>query len=695
MIMTATLKGPLEGTSWENPWVKKKSPRLTRKFKDPVPESEKTQHELVQKFVANAQPLENAFKSPTAKRRHIDRESCSLDAVCVETPDLGIKNRRVEDWLRTNSAYVDTGKSDQASSPTVSKSRTIKKGFLNRSLGGPDHRLDPATPSKRDLRDPNPETLEDNRQKPTEMHELIQDKFPNLRSSQQRLPAENPSNVSVERVERVSKHAADSKRAEYAILRNVRRGAHTMSHLKDVSQAKNQNISSKGRGDKARIRNESKHQTSHERCSTTQSQAREVVDPREVKDRSSETAGQGVLLGDHGTGRTTNQSNQIVNVSNTPEQSQPGMPPPETSITSVSNVLPSAQVVLDSFLKPSISIPSNGDKLEEPHSAPLTDAHVLNRVGEADVSSRKTSKFSDETPTKLMSAIGVHNSSRQEEPQHFQSRPPPFSPRSVSPVEKCNTQQVIASMSPPGFGTVKKDMRKPSQRKGSTQTKVNRLGKVTKSNATPKRASFSKDLNSITSSPDVSQGSIKSALKVAKTAALDPVKPGKLMANEPEKIAQSNTQIPSKYDGKCSVVVDGNGSNPTPLEKDSSKINPKSSSIDAFLDTAGAGQRPDDLNASLENDRLYSDLHSVPPADTKNINNNTGGTITSAAIPQSHQMDPNAIPFQPVPLDEQEKLPEEPVYEPEEEFDLAAAIDDLGSYLGSWDKEQAEAGAVY
>lgn len=322
----------------------------------------------------------------------------------------------------------------------------------------------------------------------------------------------------------------------------------------------------------------------------------------------------------------------------------------QTSNNSTANQLPSAQLVSGVHISPQdlyhsvtgkmIEPVSEVSRFEEAFPYSVLPGVVMSRVGETDPLG----------PNWSVTLAEAHTLNRQQARMSFASRPqnradvvevsPPRPSASDTVGRELNTQQMLAAITPLGFSTVKKDDLK-SIKRATPATATRQIPKNSR-----KRTSSALKFDTDGTSSGSSQGSIKFNLKVSKNVVGKELKNGK---------AENITQ-PSAY-GKLGLDME------TSDEDESAK------NIDCVMaipsDSRGSVQQQSAITKASQ--PISS---AFPP---------TGTTMASTAAEQLQDAQRPEV---------RQTVDDQDGYVGGDDFNLASAIDDLGSFLGTWDPDK-------
>lgn len=600
-ILTAQLRGPFE-KQWRNPWAKKRQ--------NETGERSLEVSETTMKHSSNALDLGSSLVKRRRKTADtVARNGGKLTAnpfdargitepVELPAPKSGREERGIDSWLKTNHAYAQSAPGESRSSPTPSyrprdgqgrgRVSHIEENALQHASAVSDERAHP---------DPLKEKLEvvydkkGHRHRSSEIDHTSGQRLSSAKATI-RQPAENHLKPSA------TAPMGNSTKSELATMKSKSRSLHTVPSSTSLPALKNQRTSTDA-------------------------------------NRSAWSFEESAQIHHAGQTQMENISEKEMARGKLSRRSSPAPPPQptvtvpmlsmETAKTGTIAHLPSAQprpespVLLSGFSNPT----STAQMLEEKENENCDHRSVE----VVDISLAAPQPFGDVQSPKQGTEAAKAGGQDQDN-----ASPSPQKKRAILQDKsgncsalQLNTQQLLAGIPPFGVNTVKKDVAASEQR---TPPGTAKLGHA----KAKKKAMFA-----TTTEPGASesaQGSIKSVMKVSKTASAACDKNGSPRSSPGAKFT-SDQEIPA---GGVERGREKRVSSPTSISRERDAIKPKS-----ILKSSAAS---------------------------------TGFSLSAAMLQDAQHVDADRIRMG------------HAAGKDADDFDLDAAIDDLGSYLGTWVPEE-------
>ena len=352
---------------------------------------------------------------------------------------------------------------------------------------------------------------------------------------------------------------------------------------------------------------------------------------------------------EHSNGSASKLAPALLNPPHTTESASiraRDMQPPslstQTSATSNTNPMPSAQMVSALQPPPAESYPSADGKMIEPEITP-TDQKVPVPPSSSSKCVVPMTNERHELQAPMVARTSTPNQNGTS-PSHTDNVQRPHSRKGIVPfsaykspptppsVSELDTQKMLAAITPLGFSTVKKvPFESSGQATPATATRAKPQQQKKRASFTPRTA-----IGTVSSGP--SQGSIKGSLKVSK-------------------VADTRTKTVESLDQRSEPSVFGK----LGLDMETSDEDGVSAEAESLLELSSCGEpQPQSAPAtprSLPRALMLASTGSVQEQDAQQQH---GGRLGNGHDGEEGQ----------------------------EDFNLASAMDDLGSFLGTWDADK-------
>jgi hypothetical protein len=665
-IMTAGLRGPLIG--WVNPWSKKSGQRmatragmLRQNSREEVPETALT----VPARGKNVVPVKS-------RNRDIAREPSLQGKVSKGTSDGG------ENWLKTVEGYnrytcsarddspTPLHKHDEVRNPHHLMSSKKLQYFTSKPQAATTHPRFPDAilrqPTQDETLGPTPTVLPDTEQdsraeiNPPKRPQSPQSDVPTTLSTTN-VPTVQPDPAFMEQRDvRTTKPAGEDKTLKYD-WKSKRRSVHKLPPSTYLPEFEYRPVAEPLKSLEKLQEEQTKPSRSLDvkkkpQCLAFASSAdMPIAQYQSSTNRQADSEKQAGCPTKQCDGSTLKVATEPVTLENLIESaSMPPrkMPPPslstQTSTTTTTNAMPSAQVV--PAVQPLLaeSYPSTAGKLIEPEVTPADNKVSGNHSPSAKSSESMTNEQHEPRVVTLSKSTMLDANGTN--PKHTDNMQRPCSREGIVPfgafksppahtaVTEPDTQQMLAAITPLGFSTIKKVPLKS----------INKPTPATATRAKPvkqkKRASFIAPHTADKISSGSSQGSIKGALKVSKM-----VHGETKIVEGPERLSQHSLF------GKLGLDMETSD------------------------EDGGPGEAENFLGLSS---LLRSDPHPQ------------GAPVSSGPMPTANTMTSTGSAQQ---QDAQQELGRrqgdgQKAGDGQDDFNLASAMDDLGSFLGTWDTDK-------